>query len=99
MHFDVSPKIVFEDVDLEFEIMRRIQAQNADIMASTGWMLPVGSNVVLFNEVGGLGKRRAQVRPRLYTITAHRGSMFEIRGEGQPRTFLVSRRQIRPFDN
>jgi hypothetical protein len=96
--FDVSPKLAFSDEQLELAIARQIQIANTNIMAQYGFMLPIGSKVVLYNSADGLAKRRAQVRPRIYEVVGHRGSMFEIRGEGQPNSFLVSRWQIKPFN-
>jgi hypothetical protein len=95
--FDVSPQLAFSDEALELAIARQVQTANAEIMSRSGFMLPIGSKVVLYNSVDGLNKRRAQVRPRLYEVVGHHGALHEIKGEGQPNSFLVSRCQIRPY--
>jgi hypothetical protein len=97
MRFMVSPEIAENDLALEFELIRRFTAQNIAISQQPGFILPLGSHVVMYNPIAPMTKRRAQVLPHIYEVVGYRGLLYEIKADGMKNTIIVSRRAIKPL--
>jgi hypothetical protein len=81
MGFELTPKMVENDIDLQEEIIRRFSAQNSEIKAKIGFVLPVGRRVVVFNRGTAMSKRRSDKKPQIYTVSNFNGIYYELVGE------------------
>ena len=79
MEFPMSPNDVFNDVDLEQEIITRIKKQNYEIMNSNGFHINEGTPVIVQNESGTFEKRRSRVRPITYQVTGFDKNKYLLR--------------------
>jgi hypothetical protein len=80
MGFPVTPSMVLLDKQLDYEIRRRVTAQNQEIRNRKGFQLPLGSGVAVLNESQTLFKRRRVVKSQLYRIQRFNGINYELIG-------------------
>ena len=78
MKFPVTPADVFNDENLEREIITRINRMNYDIIHSSGFLLEPNVNVVVQNVVGTLEKKRGQVKPQPWVVRGFERGRYTI---------------------
>mgnify|MGYP001152810671 CR=1 FL=1 len=76
--FDVSPKMVQFDQDLEEFIVRRICQENYIIMNRPGFRLKPNTQVKLYNEHDSLMKRRSIIKPGTHHIVNFKNGLYEV---------------------
>jgi hypothetical protein len=96
MKFVVSPTMADNDAELEREIIRRQMIRNENIINSEGFMLPVGTNVAVYNEKDAMAKRRTVNKPYTYTVNGFHGGFFDLK-DTDGKTTLAARSKIKPI--
>jgi hypothetical protein len=96
--FAVTPTNVESDIRLQNEVIRRTIAMNHYVRKTRGFMLPVGTEVYVYNSPDAMNKRRAAVKPSIYTIIGFNGSSFQIRNKDTGEIEWSSRSKIKPVE-
>lgn len=91
--FQVSPKMVQEDPDLEEFIVRRILQKNYLIMSQPGFHLEPNTQVKVYNEHDSLMKRRSIIQPGQHHIVGFKNGLYEVIDD-KNRTQLVPRYKV-----
>jgi hypothetical protein len=84
MNFTLTPDDVEHDIDLQEEIVKRINATNYNIKYMPGFELHVGSVVKVYNFRGKMEKRRSDMLSDLYTIIDVVGNFYELQNNRDP---------------
>lgn len=77
--FEVTPKMVHEDEDLEEFIVRRIIQENYEIMSRKDWSLVKGTNVKVYNPKDTMMKRRRVVQPGEHFVVGYENGLYRVR--------------------
>jgi hypothetical protein len=84
MGFPVSPSLMEEFPQLQWEVRRRLVARNQEIYMSKDFVLLPGTRVAIFNENTAMGKRRSIVKPEPFEVLDFNGAFYHIRQIGNP---------------
>jgi hypothetical protein len=82
MGFAISPSLMEEFPQLQWEVRRRLIARNQEIYMSNGYDLPIGTKVAIFNENTAMGKRRSVVKPEVFVVLDFNGAFYRLRQVG-----------------
>jgi hypothetical protein len=98
--FDISPRQVLLDPDLEQYVVMMIRALNADIVLQKGFYLKVGDKVKVFDDLKNVdprfAKRRAKVYPEYFTVIGvHRkGYKYKVVGNRSHQELIIPRYRL-----
>jgi hypothetical protein len=76
MGFAITPADAEHDEGLQREIIRRSIAANHEVRERSGFTIPVGQQVAVYNYPDSMAKRRSMIQPDLYTVTANGGTDY-----------------------
>jgi hypothetical protein len=96
--FAVTPTDVERDIRLQKEVIRRTIAMNHYIRKTRGYMLPIGTEVYVYNSPDAMNKRRASVKQNIYAIIGFNGSAFQLRNNDTREVEWSSRSKIKPVE-
>ena len=74
--FDITPKMVQDDADLEEFIVRKIVQENYEIMNRKDWKLEKGANVKVYNPKDTMMKRRRVVQPGEHFVVGYEEGLY-----------------------
>lgn len=94
--FEVTPKMVENDENLEEYIVKRIIQSNFNIQNKIGYNLPVGTNVSVYNEKDSLSKRRSIVQPGNHKIDGFERGYYKV-VDDKNKIQLVPRYKLNPI--
>jgi hypothetical protein len=78
--FQISPRMVMNDADLERFISRSISQQNWVVSQRSGFKVPIGSLVIVLNETTKFDKKRSLVRDELFRVIGYSGGKYTVKG-------------------
>ena len=76
--FPVTPAMAQNDDELESFIVRRIAKENERITEESGYKLPVGTPVRVYNSPDSMLKRRTQIQPGRHFVSGMQGSLYKV---------------------
>lgn len=79
--FDVTPKMVQDDADLEEFIVRKIVQENYEIMNRKDWKLENGTNVKVYNPKDTMMKRRRVIQPGEHFVVGYEDGLYRVRDD------------------
>ena len=93
--FNVTPKMVNDDPDLENYIVRRICQENYNVMNRPGFKIKTGANVKVYNEKDQ-NKRRSIIQPGSFKVNGFKNGLYEVEGKvnGKNMTRLIPRYKL-----
>jgi hypothetical protein len=78
--FDISPLMAQRERDIENAICRRLTQANIVTKTADEFAVPIGSTVLVYNDVSPMDKRRGSARPELFTVTAFDRGVYQVKG-------------------
>jgi hypothetical protein len=96
--FTITPTDAERDIRLQKEVIRRTIAMNHYVRKTKGYMLSVGTEVHVYNSPDAMNKRRASIKPSIYTIIGFNGSAFQLRNNDNGEVEWSSRSKIKPVE-
>ena len=95
--FDVSPKMVNDDAELENYIVRKICQENYNIKSQYGFDLAKGTKVKIYNEKDPMIKRRSLIQPGDFEVDAFTNGMYRIKNTNNNKIIMLPRTKIAPI--
>ena len=97
--FEVTPKMVNDDPELEEYIVRRICQENWQVMNRPGFRINEGVSVKVYNEKDTMGKRRSIIQPGEFKVIGKENGLFKVEGKlnGKNETQLLPRYLLDPI--
>ncbi|KAH7830568.1 uncharacterized protein MONOS_1530 [Monocercomonoides exilis] len=91
MNFDISPQQVYDNEELENEIIRRMHQLNYNIINSLDYKLPMNTIVILKAYYERLDKRRMKILPETFIVIGYDKGKIRVKSNVDNRILLVSR--------
>jgi hypothetical protein len=79
--FNVSPKMLLDDVELEGFIAKKLMYLNTE---QEKRKLAIGDRVTVAHQSELFEKRRYSVEPGLYTVIGYKNNMYKVRNDLMP---------------
>jgi hypothetical protein len=95
--FPITPQMVMNDSDLELFIMRRITQANIITKTVDGFAIPIGTKVMVFNNISPMDKRRSSTRPELFEVIGFDRGIYTVRGMKSGVVLFMPRCEIKPY--
>lgn len=96
--FPVSPSQAQSDIELEDLIARRIAQENYMIRQRTGFYIPIGKKVKVYNEKDVMNKRRCVIQPGDLEVIAFTEGLYVIKNNDNNELQSVPRWKLQPLD-
>lgn len=95
--YEVSPRMVNDDKELENNIVRRICQDNYNIKSCFGFHLDKGTKVKVYNEYDPLIKRRSMIQPGDFEIDTFTNGMYRVKNNIDGSILMIPRTKVHPL--
>ena len=96
MGFEVTPNIASSDIELETEIVRRIQQQNFSTVHSPMFSLMKGVKCTVLENYDQFAKKRSKIKPDLYEVIDFKGNKYLLQNVRTHKKIIESRKNLNP---